>query len=170
MRTEYFIPIEKELELIQKLSDRVIEDGYNASNTVVVTVSSDYSAITGMLMRHNLSFEGEIADGFSVDVPYPDQKFEGQFITDLKNSFFTNDYKFYSSVTLLLVENGVIRGGNYTFLCDWINKTYRNINTKTLTLFENTHSKFKSDYVGQYYNDTVEDLTFHYERENNHWK
>ena len=37
MRKEYLIPIQKELKLIKLLSDRVIQDGYNASNTIVVT-------------------------------------------------------------------------------------------------------------------------------------
>jgi hypothetical protein len=32
------------------------------SNTTVVTVN--YSSIVGQIIRHNLSFEGEVADGF----------------------------------------------------------------------------------------------------------
>jgi len=39
----------------------------------------------------------------------------------------------------------------------------------TLTLFENIHSKWKSDFVGEYYDDEIEDLTFWWERDNNHW-
>ena len=168
MRLEKYISTEKELELIELLSCRVLENGYNASNTIVVTVSSDYSAITGMLMRHNLTFDGEIADGFSVEVPYPDQKWNSQFVFELKSMFDIHSSKFENK-TLLLVENAIIRGGNYTFLCDWISQSYSKLKLKTLTLFENTNSRFKSDFVGEYYNDDIHDLTFHFERENKHW-
>lgn len=168
MRTEYLIPIEKELELIQKLSNEVISHGYNASNTIVVTVSSDYSAIVGQLMRHNLSYEGEIADGFSVDVPYPTQNWDVDFIYELDNTFWLHR-RYKNDKTLLLVEAGVIRGGNYSFLTNWIKRNYSVQKVKTLTLFENTHSIFKSDFVGEYYDNETQDLTFSWERKNNHW-
>ena len=40
----------------------------------------------------------------------------------------------------------------------------------TLAMYENIESVWKSDYVGEYYNDKFEDLTFWWERENRHWK
>ena len=40
----------------------------------------------------------------------------------------------------------------------------------TLALFENEGSAWKSDFVGEYYNDKWDDLTFWWERDNNHWK
>ena len=40
----------------------------------------------------------------------------------------------------------------------------------TLTMFENIDSKFKSDLVGEYYDDKTQDLTFWWEKENKHWK
>jgi hypothetical protein len=69
------------------------------------------------------------------------------------------------------VEAGVIRGGNYTYVIDWMRK-YLGYDQKiiTLTLYENLGSKFKSDFVGDYYDDTIQDLTFWWERDNNHWK
>ena len=39
----------------------------------------------------------------------------------------------------------------------------------TLALYENENSVFKSDYVGEYYNNTTEDLTFWWEEDNKHW-
>ena len=169
MRKEYLISIQKELALIESLSFEVLEQGFNASNTIVVTVSSDYSSIVGQIMRHNLSFEGEIADGFSVDVPYPDQTWDADFMRDLTNTFFNNSHRF-GNKTLLLVEAGVIRGGNYKFLTEWISSNYPETKVKTLTLFENTGSAFKSDFVGEFYNDKLQDLTFDWEKFNNHWK
>ena len=169
MRTEYLILIEKELELIQKLSNEVISQGYDASNTIVVTVSSDYSAIIGQLMRHNLSFEGEIAHGFSVDVPYPDQTWDSKFIYEAKNNIQLNA-PYFGTKTLLLVEAGVIRGSNYQKLIELIRTYWGWTDIKTLALFENIHSVFKSDYVGEYYDNETQDLTFQWERKNNHWK
>jgi hypothetical protein len=168
MRKEYFISVNKELKLIESLSIKVTSNGFDANNTSVVTVSSDYSSIVGQLMRHNLSYKGEIADGFSVDVPYPDQEWDLDFINNLKVTMNLNLNRFQDK-TLLLVENGVIRGGNYTFLKKWININYPNVNVKTLTLFENIHSVFKSDFVGQFYDDKIQDLTFKWEHFNNHW-
>ena len=168
MRTEYLIPIERELELIEKLSNKVLEQGFNASNTIIITVSSDYSSIVGQLMRHNLSFEGEIADGFSVDAPYPTQTWNNRFVSELKIMFQIHSDKFEGK-TLLLTEAAIIRGSNYTFLVNWIKENYPNVKVKTLTLFENTHSIFKSDYVGEMYDNNVSDITFHFEKYNNNW-
>jgi hypothetical protein len=72
--------------------------------------------------------------------------------------------------TILLVEAGVIRGGNYTKVVDIIqNELEMTQPILTLTMYENIHSKWKSDYVGEYYDDNTEDLTFWWERYNNHW-
>jgi hypothetical protein len=38
------------------------------------------------------------------------------------------------------------------------------------TIFENIDSRFKSDLVGEYYDDKTEDLTFWWENDNKHWK
>ena len=168
MRTEHFVSIEKELALIERLSTEVLKSGLNASNTTVVTVSGDYSSIVGQIMRHNLTFEGEIADGFSVDVPYPDQNWDHNFMYDLIVALTLQSDRFEGN-TLLLVEAGVIRGGNYKFLTEWIATRIPSVKVKTLTLFENTHSAFKSDFVGEFYDDKTQDLTFSWEKFNNHW-
>jgi len=168
MRTEHFVPIEKELSLIGKLSVEVSKAGFNAENTIVVTVSGDYSSIVGQIMRHNLSYNGEIAEGFSVDVPYPDQEWNSDFLYALEVTVGMQPDMFRNK-TLLLVEAGVIRGGNYKFLTDWIALNYPDVKVKTLTLFENVHSAFKSDFVGEFYDDKTQDLTFSWEKFNNHW-
>ena len=70
--------------------------------------------------------------------------------------------------TILLVEAGVIRGGNYT----WLTKLFRNKvtgNIITASLYENIGSRFQSDVVAEYYDNTKQDLTFYFERENKHW-
>ena len=69
---------------------------------------------------------------------------------------------------MLLVEAGVIRGGNYTYVVDYLNKSYMN-DVITLALYENKNSVFKSNYVGEYYDNSTEDLSFWWERDNKHW-
>jgi hypothetical protein len=39
-------------------------------------VSTDYSSIVAQYLRHQLSYDGEICEGFGVDVPYPDEEFD----------------------------------------------------------------------------------------------
>ncbi|MGA1048955.1 MAG: hypothetical protein ACO3UU_13180, partial [Minisyncoccia bacterium] len=62
---------------------------------------------------------------------------------------------------------GVIRGGNYTWITECIKKCEKDY--YTLSLCENIHSKYKSDMVSLYYDDSIEDLHFWWEKPNNHW-
>ena len=43
-------------------------------------------------------------------------------------------------------------------------------NYHTVALAENIGSKFASDFVGMYYDDSKEDLHYWWERPNNHWE
>ena len=169
MREEYLITIEKELELLKNLKEVLINNGLNSSNTIVVTVSTDYSSIVGQYLRHQLTKDGEICEGFGIDVPYPDEQWNDEFINRVETMFnlFSNDIE---NKTILLVEAGVIRGSNYTKVIQILHDMKIDEPIVTLALFENQSSKFKSDFVGEYYNDETQDLTFWWERENNHWK
>lgn len=154
--------------LIGKIACKLIVDGFNADNTVVITVSTDYSSIIGQILRHLLSANGEICDGFGVDVPYPDETWDDKYIDELNRVISIYGHKLQNK-KVLLVEAGVIRGGNYTFLDEYLVK--RGItNIYTVAMFENVGSVYKSDYVGEYYDNTTEDLTFWWELDNNHWK
>jgi hypothetical protein len=141
----------------------------NADNTLVVNVSPDYSSTVAMHIAHNLSKDGEMADIMPIQVPYPDQEvdvFKVRASEDIDSylNFYGGEYENY-----LLVEAGVIRGGNYT----WLTKVFKEKlkgNIITLTLFENIGSVFKSDIVGSYYDDQTQDLTFYFERYNKHWR
>lgn len=159
---------EKETKLINKLSENLLENGINAENTIIISVSGDYSCIVGQILRHSLSYNGEICDGFSIDVPYPDETWNKQYLLELKTLFSLYDYKLKNK-NILLVEAGVIRGSNYKFIIEFLT-SFLNNKIQTLALYENSSSIFKSDFVGEYYNDIIEDLTFWWERDNNHWK
>lgn len=170
MRKELLVNIETELRLTDIIGKLLLVNGYNSSNSVIVTVSTDYSSIIGQILRHQLSYNGEICEGFGVDVPYPDQNWDDKFVNDFLFTFAMNS-DIITDKNIILVEAGVIRGGNYTKSVDLI-KT--NLKRKepivTVAMFENIHSKFKSDFVGEYYDNETQDLTFWWERENNHWK
>lgn len=171
MRREYFISRRKEQLAIATISKKITElyPDVNAENTLVLMVSPDYSATAAMHVAHHLSKDGEICDILPIHVPYPDELVDGfkdKADRDIDDFFIFCD-KVYTNY--LLVESGVIRGGTYT----WITKLLKQKLTGriiTAALFENTHSKFKSDVVAAYYNDAVQDLTFYFERENKHWK
>jgi hypothetical protein len=170
MREIKYVSNVSEVELADMIGDRLFKDSYNASNSVIVSVSTDYSSIVGQILRHQLSFDGEICDGFGVDVPYPDEEWDEKYVNEVMAMFKLHAKSIYGK-NIILIEAGVIRGGNYTKVVDLIRR-FLEINEKivTVALYENLGSRFKSDYVGEYYNDELEDLTFWWERDNNHWK
>ena len=154
--------------LIELIASELIRDGFNADNTVIITVSTDYSSIIGQTLRHLLSSNGEICDGFGVDVPYPDEHWDNRYLNELDYLMAVYGNKLQNK-RVLLVEAGVIRGGNYIFLDKYL-KEKGIVDIYTVAMFENVGSAYNSNYVGEYYNDSTEDLTFWWEMENNHWK
>jgi len=169
IRKPKYINANREFELLIELRHRLLVDGINAGNTIIVTVSTDYSSVVGQYLRHALSFERDICDGFGIDVPFPDEKWDKNYITAMDLALDAHSHLFRSNKKgLLLVEAGVIRGGNYTYVTNYLKERYDN-KVLTLALCENIDSVFKSDYVGEYYDNKVEDLTFWWEEDNKHW-
>ena len=167
MRQLLNVSFEDEQLLIENIAAELISDGFNANNTVIITVSTDYSSIIGQTLRHLLSADGEICDGFGIDVPYPDDNWDETYVSEL-NSILDIYQDKIGDKRVLMVEAGVIRGGNYTFLDGYL--TERGLtDIYSVSMFENTGSVYKSDYVGKYYNNDTHDLTFWWERYNNHW-
>jgi hypothetical protein len=110
-----------------------------------------------------------MCDGFGVDVPYPDEQWDDKYQQELIDTFRLH-IRNKAKKTPILVEAGVIRGGNYTHVVNTMRKYFSQDGTIiTLALFENESSVWKSDFVGEYYNNDIEDLTFWWERDNNHW-
>ena len=164
-----YVDFESELRLLKSLKSQLLKNGLHAENTVIITVSTDYSSVVGQYLRHALTHEREICDGFGIDVPYPDELWDARYISALKGALANHQNSFReNNKVLLLVEAGVIRGGNYQFVTNHLKECFNN-KVLTLTLYENKDSAFKSDYVGEYYDNTTEDLTFWWEEENKHW-
>jgi len=168
-RKELKVTMSKEAHLCKVLAKKLLKAGLTARNTVIVTVSTDYSSVVGQFLRHALSFEGEICDGFGIDVPYPDESWTERYVYELNRAFDNNSHLFGQGQILLLVEAGVIRGGNYKFVTEFIKNEYE-ARYRTLALFENRGSAYKSDFVGEYYDNETQDLTFWWEMPNNHWE
>lgn len=169
IRKEYLISQKLETDLTLELSEKLLNRGIDASNTVVVTVSTDYSSTVGQIIRHALTSNGEICDGFGIDVPYPDQSWDEEYNLELHSIFELYRYKLEGK-SVLFVEAGVIRGSNYRKLENLLRNEMDISNPfYFLALFENESSAFKSDFVGQYYDNDTQDLTFWWEQQNNHW-
>lgn len=160
-----FITREKEWELIQKLVTLVDCSSFCPSNTCVIMASPDYSATVAMHLAHAWSVNGEIIPLIPVDVAYPDESNEQYRIKMLKQKMDITRYK-----NLVLIEAGIIRGGNWEWILDILNSWgYKKENITLIAMMENIHSKIKSDYVGEYYNDDEQELMFYYEKYNKHW-
>jgi hypothetical protein len=164
----FIVSQEKETILTKELALKLLKLGFNASNTVIITVSTDYSSNVGQLLRHELTKNGEICDGFGIDVPYPDETWDTKYILELACLISLYRYKL-DNKKILLVEAGVIRGSNYNFIVDFFTRQLNITQIYTAALFESIHSNFRSDFVGEYYNSNTQDLTFWWEKENNHW-
>lgn len=161
-----FITRDKEWELIQRLITIVDNRTFNPQDTVIVMASPDYSATVAMHLAHAWSVNGDMLPIIPVDVTYPDE--EPKFYIDKMRSQYM-DFKLYKK--LVMVEAGIIRGGNWKWMLD-VTKEFE-FDRKDITLValcENIHSKVKSDYVGEYYDDKKEELMFYFERYNKHWE
>ena len=170
MRKLLFISEDKEKALIQEMTYRIKKANIDIhpSNTCFLCVSPDYSSIVTQHLSHSLTMSGEIFHIESVNVPFPDEN-----VKEYYDDFYENFKKWQKKWdNFVLIEAGVIRGGNYTWIIDVINQvSNKNLNkVYTIALCENIHSKFKSDFVSLYYDDEVEDLHFWWEQPNNHWK
>lgn len=137
------------------------------SNTIVVTVSPDYSATVGMHVAHHLSKNGEMLPIKYIEVPYPDEDVE-IYKQKFLDSSSENSIHTYKDKKVILVEAGVISGKNYQWITNYLKEA--GIKYITAALYENVFSTYKSDAVGEYYNHNIRELEFYWERHNNHWK
>ena len=164
-RPLHFITREKEWELIQKLLTIVDNSQFDPSDTAVLMVSPDYSATVAMHLAHAWSSKGEMLDVIAVDVPYPDETHHDYYQRMVMQAGAIRKY-----TKLVLIEAGIIRGGNWRWILellkDW---EYKREDITLVAMCENVNSAVKSDYVGEYYDDQKEELMFYFEKFNKHW-
>ena len=160
-----FITREKEWELIQRLETVVDSSDFDPETTAVIMASPDYSATVAMHLAHGWSRKGEMLSIIPVDVTYPDETSESYIKRMIMQA---SDIRQYSK--LVLVEAGIIRGGNWKWMLDVLyGWGYKKSDITLVAMCENIHSKIKSDYVGEYYDDEKEELMFYFEKFNKHW-
>ena len=164
-RPLHFITRDREWELIQKLLTIVDNSEFDPRDTAVLMVSPDYSATVAMHLSHAWSRNGDMIPIVPVEVPYPDEDKDEYVKKLIMQQMDIRPYR-----RLVLVEAGIIRGGNWTWLLEnlmlW---EFKREDIILVAMCENIHSKVKSDYVGEYYNDEQEELMFYFERYNKHW-
>ena len=162
-----FISQDKEMALIQEMVYKLKKANLDIhpSKTCFLCVSPDYSSIVTQHLSHSLSMDGEIFHIESVNVPFPDES-EHNYRVNFEINFadWVLDWD-----NFVLIEAGVIRGGNYTWITESMEK-FVSKNYYTVALCENIDSKFKSDFVSLYYQDSQVDLHFWWEQPNNHWQ
>lgn len=165
-RPLHFVTREREWDLINKLLTIVDSSAFNPEDTAVIMASPDYSATVAMHLAHAWSQRGEMLSVIPVDVTYPDEQADPYIQKMLMQA---PDIRQFSK--LVLVEAGIIRGGNWKWMLDILINVwgYKREDITLVALCENVHSKIKSDYVGEYYDDEKEELMFYFERYNKHW-
>jgi hypothetical protein len=166
MKKLLFISQDKEMALIQEMSYKIKMSDWDIhpSKTCFLCVSPDYSGIVTQHLSHSLSMGREIFHVEAVNVPFPDECSQKYKID------FRINYQEWSErwENFVLIEAGVIRGSNYTWITEAMRKTAPNM-YHTVALCENIGSVYKSEMVSLYYDDMIEDLHFWWERPNNHW-
>jgi hypothetical protein len=164
-RPLHFITREREWELIQRLLSIVDDSKFDPVDTAVIMASPDYSATVAMHLAHAWSRGGEILPMIPVDVTYPDETPEPYILKMMLQREEIVQYR-----KLVMVEAGIIRGGNWTWMLELLKSWgYDRSNITLVALCENSHSRVKSDYVAEYYDDEQEELMFYFERYNKHW-
>jgi hypothetical protein len=164
-RPLHFITREKEWELIQRLLTIVDDSQFDPADTAVLMVSPDYSATVAMHLAHAWSRKGEMLSIIPVDVTYPDEHYPPYYDKMLMQAPDIRPFK-----KLVLIEAGIIRGGNWRWILDVLGEWgFERKDITLVAMCENIHSKIKSDFVGEYYNDDTHELMFYFEKYNKHW-
>jgi hypothetical protein len=165
-RPLHFITREREWTLMQQLETIIDVTAVDHQSTAVIMVSPDYSATLAMHLAHAWSSNGEMLDIIPVNVPYPDESAD-PYVTEFQ--LLINTLQKYRR--LILVEAGIIRGGNWAWLLEQLTQTagFDRQQITLVALVENLHSAVKSDYVAEYYDDHTHELMFYFEKYNKHW-
>lgn len=163
-----YVTREKELELLQKLETVIDTRSYSVEKTAIVQASVEYAGPAATYFAHAWSIKGEPIRIIPIEVAYPDETYEyvrSKFRYDM--SWHLQHFPYEKFV---VIEAGIIRGGNWKWILEEFDKfNVPRDNVTLVALYENIHSAVKSDYVGEYYDDEKQNLTFYFEKYNKHW-
>ena len=172
MRELLFVSRDRELAGIQKLiyNFKRKDPDWVDDRTLMLMVSPDFSGIVSTIMSHGLSLDQQrmmYTEVVHVPDPTEDQQlFKDRFHNDFP--IMRKGFEEQSMHKFIVAEAGVISGRNYVWLYDMMTNTFGvpEENIRTVALFENKHSMFKCDYVGEYYDNETQDLCFWWEKPN----
>jgi hypothetical protein len=157
------VEIKDEFNLIKKIGDALITDGYDSSNSTMIIISTEQSSIMGQLLRHQLSLNGEVTNGFSIDVPVIEEEWDDKCI-EVLNNVFQSKYKLIQNKKIILVRAQIKTGVSFEYVYNFMKKNLgANNKIISVTLFESISSNWESDYVGEYYDTEFEKLSFWWE-------
>ena len=163
MTKNKLVEIKDEFNLIKKIGDALITDGYDSSNSTIITISTEQSSIMGQLLRHQLSLDGEVTNGFSIDVPVIEEEWDDKCI-EVLNNVFQSKYKLIQNKKIILVRAQIKTGVSFEYVYNFMKKNLgANNKIISVTLFENISSNWETDYVGEYYDAEFERLSFWWE-------
>lgn len=168
-----FVGQAEETKNILKLAYNMkrFEKNWFDEKTLMLMVSPDFSGIVTTILAQALSGDdGEIMYTDCIHVPDPDEdieKFKRRLTLEwvYKKQGF-EDHGPYEK--FILAEAGVISGNNYIWLTSMLKYQFGvpAENIRTVALYENIHSKYKCNYVAEYYDNEKEDLCFWWEKPN----
>jgi len=163
MTKNKLVEIKDEFNLIKKIGDALITDGYDSSNSTMIIISTEQSSIMGQLLRHQLSLDGVVTNGFSIDVPVIEEEWDDKCI-EVLNNVFQSKYKLIQNKKIILVRAQIKTGVSFEYVYNFMKKNLgANNKIISVTLFESISSNWESDYVGEYYDAEFEKLSFWWE-------
>lgn len=161
-----FVSREKEWDLIQRLVTIVDNRTFDPVDTAMLMVSPDYSATYAMHLAHAWSKDGLILPIIPIQVTYPNEPVQ-PYIERMQRQ----EREIMRFTKLVLVEACIIRGTNWMWILDVLINDfgYKREDITLIAACENIHSKVKSDYVGEYYDDEKLEHMMYFERYNKNW-
>ena len=115
------IELKDELTLIKKVGDALLTDGYDSSNSAIITISTEQSSIMGQLLRHQLSLDGEVVNGFSIDVPVVEEEWDDKCIDELR-MIFNGKYSLLQNKKIILVRTQINTGISFEYVVNFLRK------------------------------------------------
>jgi len=164
----YIKPVKEYLDTL-KLIEKINNDIWVDSSTVIVCCSPEYSSILSQIINHKLSHRNNNVpfDMDFLEMPYPGQQLysEEDYIEDLETfgrKYVNADRK------LLFIDSGVLRGRNFNILDNVMEEYLKPKQRKFACLYKQGNSVFEPDYyVEEFSFDKQGGLTFWWENNDN---
>jgi hypothetical protein len=147
------ISLEKEIQDIIVLKEKIDQDKWIDSKTIFVNCSPDYSSIVCQILNHSLS-STDLFEEIILEMPYPvsNQIFDryeleykdfDRYLSEWVKKYIDSDYKY------LFIDSGTLRGKNFTKVR---NQVKNKIDCKFASLYVQDDSIFIPDYYVEKFN------------------